>query len=148
MATIALSLLVVALRELWGFTTSTGKREWERIEKALMLLSEKTQIHAGFIAATEEKLSAITKEHGGLDQRQHQLSGKIDGLQQFWRAEFDKLHQEIRTELKETTKQLREELGAHREAQRGRHEDLLSQLRQQNIELMHEVSVLVESVKK
>lgn len=148
LATIALSVLIMAFREMWGFAASTGKREWERIEKALAVLSEKTQTHAGSIASTAERLNAITKDHGALDQRQHQLAGKIDGLQQFWRAEFDKLHQEIRAELKDTTKQLRDELGAHREAQRGRHDDLLVQLRQQNTELMHEVAMLIEGLKK
>lgn len=148
LATIAMSVLVIAIRELWSFTTLTGKREWERIEKALAALSEKTQSQAGAITTTTARLDSLSKEQGALEQRQQQLFGKVEGLQAFWRGEFDKFREEIRSELKETSKSFREELAAHREAQRGRHEDLLAQLRQQNTELLHEFSTLFEALRK
>ncbi len=148
LASIALSVLIIALRELWGFTTLTGKREWERIEKALAALSEKTQQHAGSLTTTTARLDNLSKEQGALEQQQQQLIGKVEGLQAFWRVEFDKFRDEIRTGLKDTSREFRDELAAHRESQRGRHEDLLANLRQQNTELLHEFASLIESVRK
>ncbi len=147
LSAVALGVLFFVLRELWGVTASTGKREFERVEKSISKLSESTQVNANSLTVLGARVDALTKDHGAMEQRQSQLAGKVDGLQVFWRGEFDKLKDEIRRDLKETAEALRDELAAHRESQRSRHEALLEQMRQQNSDLMLEVTRILGHLK-
>ena len=145
LATVALMVLALIVRELWAALSKSKQKEEQVHREAHQSLAVDMKALTTTMVQLTARQDGTGKDLGVLEQRQNQLGGKVDGLQAFWRSEFDKLRDEWRTEFRAVAKTLHDDLQGHRQVVHDRLDRATAAMAQQTNEFLEHLEELLRS---
>ncbi len=111
---VALAILLGAAKMLWDAKTRAESKEADN--RNMTIATHETRL-AGIdkeINGLRIQLSETQKDFGRLDQTMGKFNEKLDGLQQFWRGEFEKLSDKMTQGMDRLRLDVRKDFEEHR----------------------------------
>lgn len=114
LALVALLGLSWVARELYGYRVATEAKEAARVEALLKSVSDKESATSTTVNGVVIRQDELTRQLGALGQRTDAAFDKIQGLQDYWTAQFEKLSTRLHDDNKQLVKDVHDALTAHR----------------------------------